>query len=117
MMTVSIGTVDLENVLAWEEDEEMTMPRKRIVRKPTPTSQAAYFVRMPRQIVITAKMNSVKKAELRTLKNQGCWQPLYDYDDSFVDYVWVEKISTRWQREKDNLLPWVSDILLICSST
>jgi hypothetical protein len=116
-MTVSIGTVNLDTVLAWEEDEEMTMPKKRIVRKPTPTSQAAYFIRMPRQIVITAKMDKTVKASLRALKNQGCWQPLYDYDDSFVDYVWIEKIHTQWQKEKDHNLPWVYDITLTCSST
>lgn len=116
-MGVSIGTVDLDTVLGWEEDEEMTIPKKRIVRKATPTSQAAYFVRMPRQIVITAKMNKTVKAALRALKNQGCWQPLYDYDDSFIDYVWIEKIHTQWQKEKDHTLPWVYDITLTCSST
>jgi len=116
-MTVRIGTVSLENVLSWDEDEEATIPKKRIVSKTTPTVQAEFFSRSPRVITLGTKLTKAEKLALRNLKNVFAWQPLYDYDDSFIDYVWIERISTRWQKEKDHTLPWFYDITLICSST
>lgn len=116
-MTVRIGTVELENVLTWEEEETNVIPKKRIVSKSTPTVQAEFFSRDPRTIVLKARLTSAEKLALRNLKNNFAWQPLYDYDDTFIDYVWIEKITTEWQKERFHDTPWVYDITLICSSS
>jgi len=109
--------VTLNNVLNWEEEEASTVPVKRVIRKTSPTVQAQYFVREPRKIVITTRLTSVEKTDLRAKKNEFNWQALYDYDDSFVDYVWIEKLGVRWARAEFHDTPWVYTIDLICSQT
>lgn len=116
-MVVKIGTVELQNVLTWNEDEEDIIPKKKIVSKSTPTVQAEFFSRSPRGIVLKARLTASEKLALRNLKNQFAWQPLYDYDDTFIDYVWIEKITTEWQRGTFHDTPWVYSIILVCSST
>ena len=116
-MVVKIGTVELPNVLDWDEDEVSSVPVKKVIRKVTPTVQAQYFVREPRKIVITTRLTSAEKTSLRALKNEFNWQELYDYDDSFVDYVWIEKLGVRWARAEFHDTPWVYTIDLICSQT
>lgn len=116
-MTVQIGTVSLYNVLNWEEEEVSTIPVKRVIRKRTPTTQSQFFDREPRRIFITTRLTTAEKASLRSLKNEFSWQALYDYDNSFVDYVWIEKLHVRWARAEFNDTPWVYTIDLICSQT
>lgn len=125
-MTVYIGTVALENVLDWEEEESMTIPIKHVIRKATPTTQAEYFDRSPRKIIITARLTRAEKQSLRDLKNVANWQPLCDYgctppcnsaNADFVDYVWIEKLHTRWRKPEFRDTPWVYTINLICSQT
>ena len=116
-MTVRIGAIALENVLNWEEEEVSGVPVKRVIRKTSPTVQAQYFSREPRKIFITTRLTAAEKASLRALKNEFNWQPLYDYDNSFVDYVWIEKIRARWGKPEFNDTPWVYTIDLICSQT
>ena len=100
------------------EDEEMTIPVKRIVRKTNaPTTQSDYPTRTPRHIIITAKYTVTTKTAMRSLKNQAVWQNLYDYDGSFVDKVWIEKLRHSWYRDKDKDFPWLATIDLICSTT
>ena len=130
-MPVYIGTVALENVLGWEEEESMTIPVKRVIRKTSPTTQAQYFVREPRRITITARLTRAEKNSLRSLKNEANWQflcdhncvpPCSDVNSEFVDYVWIEKLDTRWSPEFKGSTPsydtpWVYTIMLICSQT
>jgi len=116
-MVVKIGTVELPNVLNWEEEEVSSVPVKRVIRKTTPTVQAQYFTREPRKIVITTRLTTAERTDLRALKNLFQWQELYDYDDSFVDYVWIEKLGVRWARAEFKDTPWVYMIDLICSQT
>jgi len=117
-MTVRIGTVSLERVLDWEGEEEITIPVKRIVRKTScGTSQSDYPTRTPRRIHLTVKVTATKKIEIRNLKNQAVWQELYDYDDTFVDWVWIEALRPRWARERDSDFPWQIRIDLLCSTT
>jgi len=112
---VKIGTVELPNVLNWEEEEVSSVPIKRVIRKTTPTVQAQYFIREPRKITITTRLTSLEKQSLRDLKNEFNWQELYDYDDSFVDCVWIEKLDARWARAEFHDTPWVYTVYLICS--
>ena len=116
-MVVKIGTVNLANVLTWEEEEESTIPIKRIVSKPTPTVQAEFFSRSPRIITLKTRLTRAEKLALRNLKNNFAWQPLYDYDNTFVDYVWIEKIPSEWRGDEDATYPWLVTITMICSST
>ena len=116
-MVVKIGTVELENVLTWEEEEEDTIPKKCVVSKTTPTVQAEFFSRSPRILTLTTRLTKAEKLALRTLKNNFAWQPLYDYDDTFIDYVWIERISTEWRKERYHSTPWLYTIMLICSTT
>lgn len=116
-MVVKIGTVELHNVLTWNEEETAIIPKKRIVSKSTPTVQAEFFSRDPRTIVLKARLIATEKRALRNLKNNFAWQPLYDYDNTFIDYVWIERITTDWQRGTFHDTPWVYDITLICSRT
>lgn len=114
-MTVKIGTVELNNVVDWNEEEETSIPKKRIVRRPKVTTQAEYFSCTPRKIRITAKMTSVEYANLVTLMDTLDLQPLYDYDGvTLVDYVWIENLHRTWARNEDNYYPWVVEITLIC---
>ena len=116
-MAVVIGSVTLSEVLNWEEEETSTIPIKHVVRKDVPTTQAEYFTRTPRTITIETRCTKTTKDSLRTLKNQHDWQALYDYDGSFIDYVWVETLSPRWQGDVDYDYPWLVRIQLICSAT
>jgi len=117
-MAVVIGSVTLEVVLDWDEDEEMTIPIKRIVRKTTSgTTQSDFPTRTPRHIIITAKHTTTTKLAIRNLKNQAVWQTLYDYDGTFVDHVWMEKLRHRWRGDQDHNYPWVMTLDLICSTT
>lgn len=125
-MPVKIGTVDLSNVLNWEEEEVSSIPVKRVIRKTSPTTQAQYFIREPRKIVITARLTPAEKLSLRNLKNQFNWQPLCDYEatgacgvanSEFVDYVWIEKINHNYRGNIDRKYRWSSIISLICSQT
>ena len=116
-MAVILGSVTLSEVLNWEEEETSTIPVKRIVRKDGPTTQAEYFTRTPRIITIEARCTKTTKDAIRTLKNQHNWQPLYDYDGTFIDNVWLETPTSRWQGDVDYDYPWLMRITLICSST
>lgn len=128
-MPVKLGTVDLHNVLNWEEEEVSSVPVKRVIRKSSPTVQAQYFVREPRRITLTVRLTAAEKASLRTLKNLFQWQELCDFEavgactefnPEFVDFVWIEKISTRWSSRFKSATcdtPWVYVINLICSQT
>jgi len=116
-MPVIIGSVTLKRVLTWDEDEEMTIPVKRIVRKGVPTTQSDYFTRTPRHIVITAKNTATTKLAIRNLKNEAVWQDLYDYDGTLVDAVWMERLSHRWIGDRDHNYPWLMTLDLICSTT
>lgn len=127
MSNVYLGTVSLPNVLNWEEEEVSSIPVKRVVRKTSPTTQAEYFTREPRKITLTTRLSRTEKDSLRDLKNEFSWQPLCDYDctppcnsanPAFVDYVWIEKIGTRWAPEfKGSGTPWLYSVYLICSQT
>ena len=117
IMTVKIGSVDLHNVLNWEEDDLVTIPIKRPVGRKTPTSQSKFFTRTPKNIVITARVTPTEKTSIRALKNEFAWQPLYDYDDSFIDYVWIEKLTHDWRGDVDRTCRWLSTLYLICSQT
>lgn len=117
-MAVILGTVTLDNVLTWDEEETTEIPIKMVVRKTTPTHQGQYFTRSPRRINITARCTATIKADLRTLKNLCVWQALYDYDGvTFVDYVWIESLAPEWRGDEDKNFPWHTRISLICSST
>lgn len=125
-MPVKLGTVDLDNVLSWEEEDRVTVPIRKIIRKTTPTVQTEYYVRHPKKIIIRARMTAVEKLQIRNLKNQNCWQPLCDFwatgtcnsaNSEFIDYVWVEKLEHDWRGDKDHTYKWLSTITLICSQT
>lgn len=116
-MAVVIGTVTLSEVLNWEEEETVTIPIKRVVRKDSPTTQAEYFTRTPRVITIETRCTKTTKDNLRSLKNQFNWQPLYDYDGTYIDHVWMEGLSPRWRGDIDYDYPWQVRLTLICSST
>jgi hypothetical protein len=117
MADVIIGTVTLERVLDWEDEETIHIPIKRIVRRNRPTTQAPYFSREPNRIIITAKVSRSTRVALRNLKNQVSWQPLYDADGSLYDYVWIERLNHKWYKDRDHNYPWLMTIDLICSST
>lgn len=117
-MAVVIGSVTLEDVLDWDEDEEITIPVKKIIRKTScGTTQSDYPTRTPRYIVIIAKYTATTKLAIRNLKNEAIWQQLYDYDGSFVDYVWMQKVHHKWIGDEDHNLPWLLTLNLICSTT
>ena len=125
-MAVTIGTVTLDHVLSWVEDDTEEIPVKKVVRKTTPTTQSQYFTVYPRMIDITARCTRVTKDALRVLQNQHSWQPLCDYDcvgacnvanPAFVDYVWMEKVKPEWQGDRDKNTPWHITMTLICSAT
>ena len=118
MMAVILGTVTLDEVLTWEEEETTTVPIKMVVRKTTPTVQEQYFTRTPRRINIVARCTAAVKLSLRNLKNLCVWQDLYDYDGvTWVDHVWIESLIPDWAGDQDKNFPWHIRIALICSST
>jgi hypothetical protein len=116
-MVVKIGTVDLSNVLNWDEEESSVIPKKKVLSKTTPTVQAEFFSRDARIITLKVRLTKAEKLLLRNLKNTFSWQPLYDYDDTFVDYVWIERMTVEWRKREFHNTPWVYQIMLICSTT
>jgi len=116
-MVVKIGIVNLNNVLRWEEDEVSGIPKKRVVGKTSPTVQAEFFTREPKIISLVMRMTKAEKQSLETLRNQFSWQQLYDYDDTFIDWVWIEKITPMWRGDIDEDYPWEVSMSLVCSST
>jgi len=125
-MVVKLGTMDLNNVLSWEEENVITIPIKKPVRKLAPTTQSDYFTRTPKRIIITTRLTPAEKTQLRNLKNEHCWQPLCDFhatgvcneaNSDFIDYVWIEKITHDWRGDVDTTHRWLGTINLICSQT
>ncbi len=117
-MAVKLGSVTLEHTLTWDEEATTTIPRKKVIRKTTPTTQAQYFCRTPREIIITARVTLALKEALHTLRNQNAWQALYDYDGvTKVDDVWVERVAPSWKGDEDEDNPWLVTLLLVCSTT
>ena len=114
----SIGGVSLENVLTWDEQTAATIPRKGVIRKPSPTTQAEYYCRTPREIIIKARATAAIKESLITLKNQHVWQVLLDYDGSTkVDDIWIEHCNSSWKGDEDENNPWLMTLELVCSTT
>lgn len=117
-MAVILGTITLEHTLTWDEDATTTIPRKKVIRKTTPTTQSQYFCRTPREIVITARVTGVTKEALHTLRNAHVWQALYDYDGiTKVDDVWIESVKPSWKGGEDEDNPWLVTLYLVCSTT
>lgn len=115
-MVVRLGSLTLNNVLNWEEEEIEEVPIKRPMRA-DPAVQSTYFIREPRRIIITTKLNNSEKIACEALEDICDWQELYDYDDSFVDYVWIEKVKFNWRGDEDKTYPWLTALNLICSQT
>lgn len=111
------GVIELEHILNWHEEEEVPIPIKRIVRKESPTVQAEYFVRLPRRIELELKSSKSEKVALESCKHCHGWLELYDYDRSFVDAVFIERLNYRWARDEDHVYPWRGRMTLLCSST
>ena len=117
-MAVKLGSITLEHTLTWDEEATTTIPRKKVIRKTTPTTQSQYFARTPREIVITARVTLAQKEALHVLRNQHVWQALYDYDGvTKVDDVWLESVSPSWKGDEDEDNPWLVTLLLVCSKT
>lgn len=117
-MAVILGSITLDHTLTWDEDATITIPRKKVIRKTTPTTQAQYFARSPREIVITARVTLATKELLHTLKNAHVWQALYDYDGiTKVDDVWIESVKPSWRGGEDEDYPWLVTLNLVCSAT
>jgi len=109
----------LDHVLGWEEKASRVMAKKRVIGRccPTPAPEEAY-VTMPREIRIIARMSRAERECIEDLWNCCEWLRLYDVDNEFIDYVWMEKPNFRW----DSSLgcgeePWIANISLVCSST
>ena len=116
-MPVSIGAITLNDVLTWHDETTSTIPIKKILRKQGPTTQAPYFARTPLMITIRLRSTRALKTQLVTLKNQHTWQLLRDYDNSIVDWVWMEQVRGEWRGDIDFDYPWLVTLELICSST
>jgi len=111
------GEVGLERVLNWHEEEEVSIPIKRIVRKESPTVQAEYFARLPRRIELELKSSRSEKVLLEACKHRHGMVDLYDYDETFVDCVWIERLNYGWVGGSDHNYPWRGRLVLLCSST
>lgn len=117
-MAVILGSITLDHVLSWDEQATMTIPRKKVIRKTTPTTQSEYWCRTPREIILRARVTSVTKEALHTLRNAHAWQDLYDYDGvTKVDDVWLESVRPSWKGDEDEDYPWLVELNLVCSST
>lgn len=116
-MVVYLGPVNLDNIRSWDGEGSSTIPIKKVIRKSTPTMQAQYYCRTPRQIVLTARVTSAYKEALHTMRNLHTWQQLLDYDGvTKVDDVWIEKVSESWKGDEDESYPWLVTIQLLCST-
>jgi len=111
------GDISIERVLSWHEEEAMSIPVKKIVRRNKPTTEAEYWVRTPRKIILDIKATRTKKVELEDCKCLAGWVELYDFDNSFIDWVWIESLNWNWARDEDHNYPWQARIVLICSTT
>jgi len=111
----------LDYVLSWDEDEGVPTPIKRLVRKESPTTQVEYFTRLPRIIELEGKATKTHRNCLEDLKHNHQWLRLYeDYslgDEGFIDWVWLEYLSSRWAGDEDHNYPWHIRMTLICSTT
>jgi len=120
MRTCSDIDIDFAHVLEWEESRTRIIKRKRVVGKCPPTVEARHFTTMPRKINIVCRVNRAEKEELWDAYRECCWMPLYDRGERFVDWVWLEEPSFKWDLavgcSEDNR-PFIANLGLVCSST
>lgn len=111
----------IDYVISWDEDEGIPTPIKRLVRKESPTTQAEYFVRLPRLIELEGMCTKPHKDCLEALKHAHQWVKLYDAyslsDERLIDEVWIEYLHSRWAGDEDHHYPWHVRMVLICSTT
>ena len=113
-MVVKIFNFELPIVLSWQESEESPLPIKKIRGKTSPTTQPEFIV-LPRYINITCKMSrEMKKEDFEPLYRTIMLYPFYDYDDSFIDFVSIQRINVRWEGDEDHNYPWYVTLELIC---
>jgi len=120
MRTCSDIELNFERVLEWEESRLRRVKRKRVVGKCDPTVESEHFVTMPRKITITCRVNSAEKEDLWDAFRECCWMPLYDTGENFVDHVWLEEPSFRWDTSlgcDDEGRPFIATLGLICSNS
>lgn len=115
---VQLADFIFEHVLEWEEFRLRKVKKKSVIGKCEPTVEGQHSISYPREIDITARVNSSEKEDLWSLFRECAWHPLYDKDCSMIDYVWMEEPNFRW----DNSLgcggrQWIANIGLVCSST
>ena len=118
--TCSDIDIDFERVLEWEESRLRRIKRKRVVGHCPPTVESEHSITMPRKITITCRVNSAEKEDLWEAFRECCWMPLYDTGNEFVDHVWLEEPSFRWDTSlgcDDEGRPFIATLGLICSNS
>jgi len=110
---------ELTSILGWEERASRIITKKRPLGRccPTPAPEEGYIA-MPREIRIITRMDRDERDSVDKIWGLCSWLELYDRDDEFIDYVWLEEPNFRW----DSSLgcggkPWIATLSLVCSST
>jgi len=120
MRTCSDIEIDFAHVLEWEETRLRTVLKKRVIGKCAPTVESQHIVTTPRRINIVCRVNRAEKEELWDAFRECCWMPLYDRGENFVDWVWLEEPSFKWDSPvgcSDEGRPFIANLGLVCSST
>lgn len=70
----------------------------------------------PRRINLSVRMSRVRKTQLENMQDKYDYVSLYDYDQSFVDYVWITDTEFDWRGDENHEYPWLTTVGLVCSS-
>ena len=120
MRTCSDIEIDFAHVLEWEESRFRTVLKKRVIGKCPPTVEGQHFITTPRRIDITCRVNRAEKEELWDAYHECCWMPLYDRGENFVDWVWMETPSFRWDSAvgcSEGSRPFIANLGFVCRNT
>lgn len=116
LFSPACGSINLENVLNWKEEEGVPIPIKKILRRADVTTQAEYYSLTPRVINLELRGTRSLLNTLEDCKHCAGFAELYDYDGTFVDNVFIENISPTWAGDEDKDYPWLVRLMLVCSS-
>lgn len=108
---ISIGSLDIDNILRLEEGKQSTLPYKKIYGKVTPTPESSNYVVDAEQRQLTCKLSFQQKTRLQLLEKESKWHNMVNGDET--DSVWIERIQYSYHGENDLDYPWETTIDLL----
>lgn len=108
----SSNAVTFTKILEWSEIYERKVPRKPVVFDSGVFVDEKVNIRPPTEIEIDIRVTPEQKDKLYDLEAEKSWQPLEE-DDTFLYYVWIERLGFDWKRVEHEDSYWLASIGLI----